>query len=144
MKKTIKAIIFIVIAGATVKALSLLGEIHGKDLPESYFSGGYPPILTLLNSEMFMAFIFVITLSVVVYVLYLLWQLHEVAVHKAEKNASPQLQLVFALSLSGLFIDKAWWVLAIIITFTSWEQIGDWISDIIHNNKRAKKDTGVK
>jgi hypothetical protein len=42
--------------------------------------------------------------------------------------------LVFALSLCGLFIDKAWWVLAIIISFTSWEHIGQWLSSIIHKN----------
>ncbi len=131
--KYIKTVIAIVVFAVTVKLLAGLGEIHGQDLPESYFSAGYPSILGLLNSELFMAFIFVVTLAVVAYVLYLLWQLHEVAIHKAEANASPQIQLIFALSLSGLFIDKAWWVLALIIAFTSWSHIGDHISKIIRD-----------
>ncbi len=127
----IKAVVFIVLVGGGAKGLSLLGEIHGKELPESYFSGGYPTILTLLDSEVFMGLIFLITLSVIVYVIYLLWRLHEIAVHKAEAKSSSQLQLIFALSLCGLFIHKAWWVLAIIIAFTSWEYIGEHLSDII-------------
>ncbi|WOH38582.1 magnesium transporter [Thalassotalea fonticola] len=136
----VKAVIFIVVVGAIAKALSFLGEIHGKDLPESYFSDGYPTILGLLDSEIFMGLIFFITLSVFAYIGYLLWELHEVAVHKAEANASPQLQLVFALSLCGLFIHKAWWVLAIIIAFTSWSHIGDWLSNIIHKDNRSAED----
>jgi hypothetical protein len=140
----VKAIIFIVVVGAIAKAFSILGAIHGKDLPESYFSGGYPTILGLLNSEIFMGLIFFITLSVFAYIGYLLWELHEVAVHKAEANASPQLQLVFALSLCGLFVHKAWWVLAIIIAFTSWSHIGEWLGNIIHKTPNARKEVGDK
>ena len=111
--------------------LGKLGKIHGKDLPESYFLDGYPVILGLLDSEVFMGIIFTITLSIIVYVLYLLWQLHEVAVHKAQKKSSAHTQIVFALSLCGLFIDKTWWVLAIIIAFTRWDIIGNGIVNII-------------
>lgn len=51
----IKAVIAIgVLVGSSV-ALSKLGAIHGKDLPENYFSNGYPTILRLLDSEVFMA-----------------------------------------------------------------------------------------
>jgi len=131
--KYIKTAIAIVVFAVTVKLLAGLGKIHGQDLPESFFSAGYPSIIGLLNSELFMAFIFLVTLSIVAYILYLLWQLHEVAIHKAEANASPQLQLIFALSLSGLFIDKVWWVLAIILAFTSWDHIGNHISKIIRD-----------
>ncbi len=110
---------------------SKFGEIHGKDIPESYFSNGYPSILGLLNSEIFMGLIFIVTLALACYVAYLLWQLHEVAVHRAEETSNPHLQLIFALSLCGLFIDKSWWVLAIILSFTSWEIIGTSLSNII-------------
>jgi len=135
----LKGILFFIGLTVIAKSLSFLGAIHGKDLPEDYFySGGYPSILGLLDSEVFMGLIFFITLSVFAYVAYLLWQLHEVAVHKAEANASPQLQLIFALSLCGLFIHKAWWVLAIIIAFTSWSSIGDWMREIIHNDANTK------
>ena len=140
----VKASVFIALVLGFAHGLSLLGDIHGKELPAEYFNGGYPMILGMLNSELFMGLIFLITLSVIAYLLYLLWQLHEVAVHKAEANASPQIQLVFALSLCGLFIDKTWWVLAIIIAFTSWEHIGAHISKIIKtgintNHEGAKK-----
>jgi hypothetical protein len=130
----IKTVTVFVVVGFLAKALSYLGAIHGKDLPEEHFSGGIPTIIGLLNSEFFMALIFIITMSAFTYIGYLLWQLHEVAVHKSEASASPQFQLVFALSLCGLFIDKAWWVLAIIISFTSWEHIGQWLSSIIHKS----------
>ncbi len=139
----VKAVGFIVGIGLIAKALSFLGEIHGKDLPEEYFySGGYPTILGLLDSEVFMGLIFFVTLSVFAYVGYLLWQLHEVAVHKAEDNASPQLTLIFALSLCGLFIHKAWWVLAIIIAFTSWEAIANSLTNIIRAGVSKKDKEG--
>ncbi|WP_420340902.1 hypothetical protein [Vibrio mexicanus] len=65
---------------------SLLSTVHGKELPEEYFSNGHPVIIGLFDSEFFMGLIFLITFSVIAYVLYLLWQLHEIAVHKAEKQ----------------------------------------------------------
>ncbi|MFD2167551.1 hypothetical protein ACFSJY_14975 [Thalassotalea euphylliae] len=126
------------------KAFSFLGAIHGKTLPESYFSNGYPTIIGLLNSEVFMGLIFLVTLSIFAYVAYLLWQLHEVAVHKAEGAGSPHIQLVFALSLCGLFIDKTWWVLAIIIAFTSWGHIAHSLSRIVRGEVSAPQTTDTK
>ncbi len=38
---------------------------------------------------------------------------------------------MFALSLCGLFLHKAWWVLAIIVAFTNWRQIGLAMSNVI-------------
>ncbi|GLQ71503.1 hypothetical protein GCM10007932_08630 [Vibrio penaeicida] len=88
-----------------------------------------------------MGVIFCVTISVIVYVLYLLWQLHEVAVHKAQKMSSAHTQIVFALSLCGLFIDKAWWVLAIIIAFTRWDIVSDSLSNIIRKGLHITKST---
>jgi hypothetical protein len=127
----------LVMAGLIIYALSFLGEIHGKDIPEDYFSGGYPTILVMLNSEIFMGFIFLVTVTLFAYIGYLLWELHEVAVHKEEAKSSGQLQLVFALSLCGLFINKAWWVLAIIIAFTRWNVIADNLSNIIRKGMKG-------
>ncbi|MCG9624408.1 magnesium transporter [Vibrio mediterranei] len=118
---------------------SLLSKVHGKDLPESYFSDGMPSILGLLNSELFMGIIFVITISIIVYVLYLLWQLHEVAVHRSQYMQSAHANLVFALSLCGLFIDKLWWVLAVIIAFTNWEALASALSRVIHTGIHGDK-----
>ncbi|MFA0086476.1 magnesium transporter [Vibrio sp. 10N.261.51.F12] len=123
-------------------AFSLLSTIHGQALPAEHFTNGEPNIIGLLNSEIFMGMIFVITLSIIVYVLYLLWQLHEVAVHRSQYMQSAHANLVFALSLCGLFIDKLWWVLAIIIAFTNWEAVGKAVSRIInigiHGNKKEE------
>ncbi|MEF1174589.1 magnesium transporter [Vibrio sinaloensis] len=121
--------------------LSKLGTIHGKELPEEYFSNGYPAILTLLDSEVFMGFIFFITVAILVYVVYLMWQLHEVAVHRAAKMSSAHTQIVFALSLCGLFIDKTWWVLAIIIAFARWDVLAAELSNIIRNGRQSNKAT---
>ncbi|ARN73183.1 magnesium transporter [Oceanicoccus sagamiensis] len=132
-----KKILLGLTAIALVYGLSLFGEIHGKDIPESYFSSGYPSILGLLNSEIFMGLIFLVTIAVFVYVAYLLWELHEVAVHRAEETSNPHLQLIFALSLCGLFIDKTWWVLAVILSFTSWEIIGTSLSNIIQRGVKG-------
>ena len=111
--------------------LSLMGAIHGKELEASHFSGGTPMILPMLDSEFFMGLIFLVTTGVFVYVLYLFWQLHEVAVHKSEASSSVHTQLIFVLSLCGLFIDKTWWVLALVIAFTRWDLIADKISLMI-------------
>tara|TARA_Y100001956_G_scaffold82158_1_gene101976 strand:- start:2129 stop:2635 length:507 start_codon:yes stop_codon:yes gene_type:complete len=126
---------FAILLGASV-LLSKLGTVHGKDLPETYFSNGYPAILTLLDSELFMGFIFFVTVAILVYVVYLMWQLHEVAVHRAAKMSSAHTQIVFALSLCGLFIDKTWWVMAIIIAFARWDVLAAEISNIIRNGRQ--------
>ncbi|RTZ17466.1 magnesium transporter [Vibrio aquaticus] len=125
----------VVLVSASV-LLSTLGTVHGKDLPEEYFSNGYPAILTLLDSEVFMGFIFFVTVAILIYVVYLMWQLHEVAVHQAAKMSSAHTQIVFALSLCGLFIDKTWWVLAIIIAFARWDVLANEISNIIRAGRQ--------
>ncbi|MGF1777537.1 magnesium transporter [Vibrio nomapromontoriensis] len=125
-------------------AFSLLSTIHGQALPSDHFANGQPTIIGLLNSEMFMGIIFVITLSIVAYVLYLLWQLHEVAVHRSQYMQSAHANLVFALSLCGLFIDKLWWVLAIIIAFTDWEAVGKAVSRVINSGIYGNKKEEAK
>lgn len=119
--------------------LSKLATVHGKDISEDYFSNGYPTILGLLDSELFMGIIFMVTLAILIYVVKLLWGLHEVAVHKAQAIASQQIQLVFALSLCGLFIHKAWWVVAIIIAFTRWDLISERLTSIISNSRKGER-----
>ncbi|MFM2586730.1 magnesium transporter [Vibrio sp. TBV020] len=135
----LKCVFALIVLITTSVLLSKLGTIHGKELPESYFSNGYPTILTLLDSEVFMGFIFFVTVAIMVYVVYLMWQLHEVAVHRAAKMSSAHTQIVFALSLCGLFIDKTWWVLAIIIAFARWDVLAQEVSNIIRNGRQPSK-----
>ncbi|MGL6152825.1 MAG: hypothetical protein ACRC1N_16830, partial [Aeromonas sobria] len=84
----------------------------------------------------------VITLYVVLYLVHLLWQLHEIAVHRAKLSESVHITLVFALSLCGLFIDKTWWVLAIIIAFARWDVLGERVSQIIGHGIRRGRQPG--
>ncbi|WP_199711767.1 magnesium transporter [Alginatibacterium sediminis] len=135
-----KLVVLLTILVAASLLFSQLATIHGSHIPEDYFSTGYPSILKLLDSEAFMGFIFVVTVAVIVYVIYLFWQLHEVAVHRAHRLNSAHTQIVFALSLCGLFIDKTWWVLAIIIAFTRWDIIGQQISNVIRAGKYPSTD----
>ncbi|MEZ9864694.1 magnesium transporter [Vibrio breoganii] len=131
LKWLIKAIGVLSAAAATSLFFSTLSNIHGKSMPASEFVDGNPSIIKLLNSEIFMGLIFVVTISIFAYVAYLLWQLHQVAVHESEHRNSAHTNVVFALSLCGLFISKTWWVLAIVIAFTRWDIIGNSLSGVI-------------
>ncbi|MGR5119139.1 magnesium transporter [Vibrio astriarenae] len=116
--------------------LAPMGEINSKHIDMSLFTNTpNDTMMMIFNSEYFSGYLFSVTIALVLFVVYLLWQLHEVAVHKAEENKSAHIQLVFALSLCGLFLHKAWWVLAIIIAFANWEQVGASISKIIRNSR---------
>ncbi|WP_076536530.1 magnesium transporter [Shewanella sp. UCD-KL21] len=139
LKKLSLLVFSLFIIGLLSYGFSLLTQIHGKQLVEDYFVNGYPSILTLLDSEFFMGFVFVVTIMIICYVLLLFWKLHEVAVHKAEAMSSAHTQIVFALSLCGLFIDKTWWVLAIIIAFGRWDVLSKRLSSIISNGIKGDK-----
>ncbi|MEZ8825108.1 magnesium transporter [Vibrio amylolyticus] len=129
----LKVSLFLSMAASGVLFFSSLSSIHGKEMDASEFTGGNPTIINLLNSEIFMGIIFVVTLGIFAYVSYLLWQLHEIAVHESEHKNSAHTTLVFALSLCGLLINKVWWVLAIIIAFTRWDVVGNALSRVISN-----------
>ncbi|WP_153915845.1 magnesium transporter [Shewanella sp. TC10] len=116
--------------------LAPMGLINSKDIDMSLFTNTpNDTMMILFNSEYFSGYLFSVTITLVIFVIYLLWSLHEVAVHRAEKMRSSHVQLVFALSLCGLFIHKAWWVLAIIIAFANWSEIGESISNVLRNSR---------
>ncbi|MBM7035290.1 magnesium transporter [Vibrio sp. 188UL20-2] len=120
--------------------LSKLGRVHGTDLPEEHFINGYPSIIQLIDSQYFLGAIACATILITIYVLSLFWKLHEIAVHKAQSMASAHTQIVFALSLCGLFIDKMWWVLAIIVAFTRWDLVSRSFSQIISTGINPNKE----
>ena len=139
LKWLLKANLVILCLAGCSFIFSSLSKIHGKDMPASDFWGGNPTIIKLLNSELFMGIIFVVTISIFSYVGYLFWRLHEVAVHESEHRKSAHTTLVFALSLCGLFINKVWWVLALIIAFTRWDVIGNALSSVIRKGVSGHK-----
>ncbi|NRB42293.1 MAG: hypothetical protein HRU20_28125 [Pseudomonadales bacterium] len=79
-----------------------------------------------------MGLLFMVTLSIIGIFIKILWHIHEIPVHKSQHDKHIMASVIFALSLSGLLIDKAWWVLAIFIAFTPWDLIGKYLSKIIH------------
>ncbi|MGL1958284.1 MAG: magnesium transporter [Colwellia sp.] len=120
----------VMLCGAYI--LSPMGKINSKDIDLSTFTNTpNDTMMILFNSEYFSGYLFAVTIALLVFVVYLLWELHEVALHKAQERKSAHIQLVFALSLCGLFLHKAWWVLAIIIAFANWKHIGASISSVI-------------
>ena len=114
--------------------LAPMGKVNSKDIDLSTFTNTpNETMMIIFNSEYFSGYLFAVTIALLLFVVYLFWELHEVAVHKAQEKKSAHIQLVFALSLCGLFLHKAWWVLAIIIAFTNWKYIGTSISSVIQN-----------
>ncbi|MGR5119325.1 magnesium transporter [Vibrio astriarenae] len=135
----VKKVLFVAACFALGWFFQLGAEINGKEIPEEYFySGGYPAPIALMNAEWFIGFASVLTLLMIVYLLKLAWELHEIAVHKAEKTMAAHVTLVSALTMLGLFIDKTWWILAIIIAFTNWSALGE---SIIRLTKKVKEET---
>lgn len=121
--------------------LAPMGTINSKNIDMSIFSNTpNDTMMVIFNSEYFSGYLFSVTLAVVIFVVYLLWELHEIAIHKAQEKNSTHIQLVFALSLCGLFIHKAWWVLAIIIAFANWQHIGTSLTRIIKNALSTSND----
>ena len=130
----------VMLAGAYLFAP--MGIINSKNIDLSSFSNTPNDTMMLLfNSEYFSGYLFSVTIALVVFIAYILWDLHEIALHKAKEKKSSHIQLVFALSLCGLFIHKVWWVLAIIIAFANWEQLGASISNILRNSRSNTKPT---
>lgn len=131
---------FILVTVALVVFFSKGAHIYPIEVTK--FNHALPAIMVLLDSEIFMGVITVITLYVVLYLVYLLWQLHEIAVHRAKVSESVHITLVFALSLCGLFIDKTWWVLAVIIAFARWDVLSERMSLIIGHGIRRGRHEG--
>lgn len=118
------------LAGAWV--LAPLGTIHSQDIDLSQFNHHpNPMMMNFFQTEFFSGYLFAVTIALVLAVIYGSWRLHELGVHKAEESKNPQVHVVFALSLCGLFISKTFWVIALVIAFTNWASIGNGISNII-------------
>lgn len=131
---------FMVVMMGGAYLLAPIGEVNSKDIDMSLFSNTpNDTLMLLLNSEYFSGYLFSVTIAFVCFMAYLFWQLHEVAVHKEQHNKGVHIQLVFALSLCGLFINKTWWVLAIIIAFTNWKYISGSLSQIIRSGLAANE-----
>ena len=79
-----------------------------------------------------------VTVATVIGVLYLLWHLHELPVQQAEQENQLLTKVIFGLALCGLFLHKSWWVLAIILAFTPWGEIGDRLANIFAGRAEEK------
>ena len=130
----IRFVLFMAVMLTGAWLLAPFGTINSKDIDLSQFNN-HPNemMMNFFQTEMFSGYLFAVTIAFVLFAIYLFWQLHEVAVHKAQERRSTQIQLVFALSLCGLFLHKGWWVIAIIIAFANWSHIAESMSGIIRN-----------
>lgn len=130
----IKFSTFMALMFAGAWALAPIGTIHSKDIDLSQFNN-HPNemMMNFFQTEYFSGYLFSVTIAVTLAVIYGIWQLHEIGVHKAKEHKSAHVQIVFALSLCGLFISKTFWVIAIVIAFANWKHIGASISDVIRH-----------
>lgn len=128
----VKFCLFMVVMVAGAWALAPLGKIHSKDIDLTQFNN-HPNemMMNFFQSEYFSGYLFAVTLAVTLAAIYGLWQLHELGVHKAKEHKSAHVQIVFALSLCGLFISKTFWVIALVIALANWKHIGQSLSDVI-------------
>ncbi|MFA0086785.1 magnesium transporter [Vibrio sp. 10N.286.49.C2] len=143
-KVLIKFTVFMLTMFLGAYLLAPMGTINSKDVDMGSFTNTpNDAMMMIFNSEYFSGYLFSVTIALAAFVIYLLWRVHEVAVHKAHEKKSSHIQLVFALSLCGLFVHKAWWVLAIIIAFANWEHIGASISRVIGNSRGSSSTTSA-
>ncbi|WP_210442287.1 magnesium transporter [Vibrio crassostreae] len=128
----IKFCLFMALMLAGAWALAPMGKIHSKDIDLSQFNN-HPNemMMNFFQTEFFSGYLFSVTLAVVLAAIYGMWQVHELGVHKAKEHKSAHVQIVFALSLCGLFISKTFWVIALVIALANWKHIGQSISDVI-------------
>ncbi|MFA0552950.1 magnesium transporter [Vibrio lentus] len=137
----IKFCLFMAVMFAGAWALAPLGTIHSKDIDMSQFNN-HPNemMMNFFQMEYFSGYLFSVTIAVVLAGIYGMWQLHELGVHKAKEHKSAHVQIVFALSLCGLFISKTFWVIALVIALANWKHIGQSLSDVIRRGVQPKQD----
>lgn len=135
----IKFCLFMALMLAGAWALAPMGKIHSKDIDLSQFNN-HPNemMMNFFQTEFFSGYLFSVTLAVVLAAIYGMWQIHELGVHKAKEHKSAHVQIVFALSLCGLFISKTFWVIALVIALANWKHIGQSISDVIRRGIQPK------
>ncbi|WP_146491817.1 magnesium transporter [Vibrio sp. T20] len=138
----IKFCLFMAVMFAGAWALAPLGTIHSKDIDMSQFNN-HPNemMMNFFQMEYFSGYLFSVTIAVVLAGVYGMWQLHELGVHKAKEHKSAHVQIVFALSLCGLFINKTFWVIALVIALANWKHIGQSLSDVIRRGVQPKQDS---
>lgn len=138
----VKFCLFMALMLAGAWALAPMGKIHSKDIDLSQFNN-HPNemMMTFFQTEFFSGYLFSVTMAVVLAAIYGMWQIHELGVHKAKEHKSAHVQIVFALSLCGLFISKTFWVIALVIALANWKHIGQSISDVIRRGVQPKDAT---
>lgn len=112
--------------------VSKLCTVYDKGVNAEDFSGGLPPIMGLLNAELFVAFVFCATVGVYLIIIALLWHYHEIPLHEVKKTDPALVNVVFGLALCGILFDKAWFVLAMVIAFMPWQVIGEKFSAVLN------------
>lgn len=99
--------------------------VHGKDLPESYWTSTSVLKDKLLDKEGFLAGLTIITMITIAVFAWGYWKIHSLPKKHSEHTGQPR--LVFWLCMLGFF--WGWlWIAAILIVVTDWEKIAEVIS----------------
>lgn len=99
--------------------------VHGKDLPEDYWSSTSVLKDKLLDKEGFLAALAIMTMMTIALFLWGYWKVHSLPKKHAEHTG--QTRLVFWLCMLGFF--WGWlWIAAILIVVTDWDKIANVIS----------------
>jgi len=118
----------------------MLFHVYDEAKPEGYFlnepTGMYRYIL---DADWFLYILLPILLIVGVGVLMLLWHLHEIPKHKADRKKLRQAELVSALTLLGLF--EHWvWAVALFIAYTDWDAVEDFFVRVLRRAQATPVD----
>jgi ABC-type iron transport system FetAB permease component len=133
MPKAARNFMYFFIFCFLVWLVAQLCHIHSKDLinEDNLSPENIPSILGLLQTEYFMSFVFVVTIGIYVLIAAILWNFHEIPLHRVEKSNPLLMKVVFGLGMCGILFDKHYWVVALVIAFMPWQWVADHVSHMI-------------
>ncbi|SET09374.1 Mg2+ and Co2+ transporter [Thalassotalea agarivorans] len=85
-----------------------------------------PSVMALLDSVAFFWVIIIVTTGIFAFVAWKLWQLHCIPKKIAKEKGLPQANLIFWLSICGLFF-KPLWILAILLMAIDYTALRTWL-----------------
>ncbi len=85
-----------------------------------------PSVYKLLESEILMWFVVLVTVAIISWALAKLWHIHSIPKHLAKEKGLAQAKLIFWLCILGL-AWKPLWVLAVLAIVTDWDKVQEWI-----------------
>jgi len=98
-----------------------------------------PPLIGLLDSNVFFWFIVIVTSSFFIWAIAKFWSLHSIPKVLAKEKGFRQGKLVFWLCMLGL-IWKPLWILAVMAVVIDWDAFEDWVRSLREPPKTNSKN----